>query len=86
MDSHNETQALDLAKGNEFELFDPIHGYLTAIARLSEKSRSRKAIKDHINSRLREEAKDTTKSSGRLRRSEKLYSRAYQSCRLNPSE
>lgn len=42
----------------KFELFDPIHGYLTAIARLPEGNGFKKAVKDHILSRLREEAKD----------------------------
>jgi len=41
-----------------FELFDPTHGYLTAVAKLPEKSGFRQAVKDHILSRLRDDAKD----------------------------
>ena len=41
-----------------FELFDPTHGYLTAVAKLPEKGGFRQAVKNHILSRLRDEAKD----------------------------
>ena len=51
-------EMMELKASLSFELFDPTHGYWTAIAKLSEKSGFRQAIEDHILSRLRTEAKD----------------------------
>jgi len=51
-------ETMELKVSLSSELFDSTYGYLTAIANIPEKSGFRQAVKDHILSRLRDEAKD----------------------------